>query len=453
MSNSLAIAAVTATLQRMLMSTTGGLTANLPPGVPGTFNLSSVSVTTKAPDKARPSAETANQVNIYLYQTAPNAAFCNADMPRKARPGEIAQPPVALTLHYLLSAYGHNDDETAAHILLGQAMRIFHDNAVLDHSAIMAALGGNDLHEQVENVRISPQPLSIEEISKLWTAFQSQYRISAAYRVELVLIESRRPARAALPVLQRGPQDQGPSAVAGNSLPIIEEVKLPNRQSSALLGDEVTIIGQNLGGLVEVRFTMVSAQLSPAPSISLPPAAVRITDEGLVVTLPNDAAAHTAWAAGFYTIAVVVARTLNNVAQSWSSNELPLSIAPRIETISPANPIARDPGDNVTVILDLTCSPEVKLAPVDSSQMRFSQQVALLLGSARQIPPQPPPAPPALPAQPPASTNTLQFRFPILDTEVGDYLIRLRVDGVDLPIVDRTVSPPRFDLKQTITIV
>jgi hypothetical protein len=392
-------------------------------------------------------------VNIYLYHTAPSAALSNMDMLRKVRGGELAQPPVALTLHYLVSAYGHNDDETAAHILLGQAMRIFHDNAVLDYSAIRAALGGNDLYEQVERVRISPQPLTIEEISKLWTAFQTQYRISAAYRAEVVLIESRRPARAALPVLQRGPEDQGPSAVAGNSLPILEEVKLPDRQSSALLGNEITLIGQNLGGLVKVRFTMVNAQISPAVEISVLAADVRITNEGLVVPLPNDAAAHTAWAAGFYTVAAVVSRTVNGTVQSWSSNELPLSIAPRIESISPVNPIARDPGDNVTVTLDLTCSPEVRLGPFDSTQMRFSQQVALLLGSARQVAPEPPPAPPALPATPPTSTDQLKFIFPIQDDEVGDYLIRLRVDGVDLPIVDRTMSPPRFDPKQTITIV
>src|SRR5438067_3959605 len=103
MSSSLAIAAVTATLQRMLTSTTGGLTANLPPDVPGTLNLDSVSVTTKPPDKARASNANTNQVNIYLYHTVPNASLRNTDIPRKVRPGESAQPPVALTLHYLFS--------------------------------------------------------------------------------------------------------------------------------------------------------------------------------------------------------------------------------------------------------------------------------------------------------------------------------------------------------------
>ncbi|HEX4708669.1 MAG TPA: DUF4255 domain-containing protein [Candidatus Udaeobacter sp.] len=449
MSNSLAIAAVTSTLRSMLDSASGGLTANLPADIPSSLGLGSVSVTTKTPDKARPSAETANQVNIYLYQTAPNAAFCNMDMPRKARPGEIAQPPVALTLHYLLSAYGHNDDETAAHILLGQAMRIFHDNAVLDHSAIRAALGGNDLYEQVEHVRISPQPLSIEEISKLWTAFQTQYRISSAYRVEVVLIESSRPSQAPLPVLTRGKDDSGPSAVAGNSLPVITSVLPPNRQSSAFLGDELTIAGQNLNNLSAVRFTLINSR-ADTPAILLPPAAVQVIQDGIKVTLPNDVAAQTTWVAGFYTVAVVVNRTLNGTSQTWSSNELPLSLAPRIQKIEPANPIPRDAGGKVT--LAVTCQPQVKLAVVDPTHMRFDQQVVLLLGTARQIAPEAPPPPPAIPAQPPTSSDKLTFLFPVSAAELGEYLVRLRVDGVDLPMVDRTVTPPTFDASQKVTI-
>jgi hypothetical protein len=450
MSNSLAIAAVTATLQRMLSSATGGLTANLPAELPSSLNLTSVSVTTRPPDKARTQIDTGNQVNIYLYQAAPNATFRNMDMPRKVRPGETAQPPVALTLHYLLSFYGNNDDETAAQILMGQTMRIFHDNAVLDQSAIRAALGGNDLHEQLERVRLTQQPLPMDENSKLWTALQTQYRLSAAYQADVVLIESTRPPRTPPPVLRRGADDRGPSAVAGNNLPIIEEVRLPNRQSSALLGDELIIVGQNLDGLSEVRFTAINPRPTAAASISLPPSAAQANEEGVTVTLPNDAAAHVAWSAGFYTLAIVVSRTVNGAPQSWSSNELPLSLAPRIETVAPANPVARDGSGDVT--LTLTFTPEVKLAVVDPTTMRFDQQVALLLGTARQIAPQPPPPPPAAPAPAPSSTGTLTFTFPVPDAEVGEYLIRLRVDGVDLVLVDRTVTPPQFHAKQKVTI-
>jgi hypothetical protein len=444
MSNSLSIAAVTATLQRMLTSTSGGLTANLPPDLPTSLNLGSVSVSTKPPDKARAANDNSNQVNLYLYQTLPNAAYRNMDVPRKSRPGETAQPPVALTLHYLLSAYGQNDDDTAAHILLGQAMRIFHDNAVLGREAIKNALTGNDLHEQVERVHLSPISLAVEDISKLWAAFQTQHRPSAAYQAEVVLIESNQPSRTAPPVLQRGADDRGPSAIAGDTVPILEEVRLPNRQSSALLGDELTIIGQNLGDLSAVRFTLVSSRLALAPTILLPATAAQPIENGITITLPDDAAAHLAWSAGFYTIAVLVDRVVNGQTQTWSSNELPFSLAPRVEQIVP-NSIAL--GGNTSVTLTLTCKPEVKLVQIDATHVGFDQQVALLFGSARQIAPQPPDL-----TQVPPSTDHVTFVFPVSPAEVGDYLVRLRVDGVDLPLVDRTTSPPQFDASQKVTI-
>jgi hypothetical protein len=177
MSNSLAIAAVTATLRHLLDH---GLNAD----VPGTR------VTTRPPDKARDGSG-GNQVNLFLYQTLPNAAWRNIDLPAAGRAS--GQPPLALNLYYLLSAYGQNEDDPDpySHRLLGEAMRLFHEQPLLDPAAIRAALPGNDLHEQVERVRISLQPLSLEEMSKLWSTFQTQYRISVAYEVSVVLIAGR----------------------------------------------------------------------------------------------------------------------------------------------------------------------------------------------------------------------------------------------------------------------
>src|SRR5262249_57759724 len=64
----------------------------------------------------------------------------------------------------------------------------------------VALHASSDLADQVESIRLTPQALSTEEISKLWTAIQSHYRPTAAYQASVVLIESRRSRRAALPV-------------------------------------------------------------------------------------------------------------------------------------------------------------------------------------------------------------------------------------------------------------
>src|SRR4051812_12161812 len=114
MSNPLAIAALTATLRHLLDR---GLAAALP----GT------QVTARPPDKAR-GEFTGNQVNLFLYHTLPTPAWRTPGLPAGA-----GQPPLALDLYYLLSAYGQDDDDAdpASHRLLGRAMRILHDHPVL----------------------------------------------------------------------------------------------------------------------------------------------------------------------------------------------------------------------------------------------------------------------------------------------------------------------------------
>ncbi|HSE19071.1 MAG TPA: DUF4255 domain-containing protein [Pyrinomonadaceae bacterium] len=433
MSNSRAIAAVTATLRSLIeRGFDPAKDPNADPAVQGT------SVTMQPPDEARsanPPPE--RQLNLYLYQVMPNVAYRNADMPGQ-RPGETGQPPLALNLYYLLTAYAVDDQQPVSHRILGRAMAVLNDHPVLGRREIETALPSTGLSEQFERVRLSLQPLALEDIFKLWSGFQTHYRLSAAYEATVVLIDSMRLRSAPLPVLQRGPDDQGPSSTAGVSLPIIKEVRLPRSQSSASLGDELLIVGENLDGVESVRFTLKNPRANGTPPLVLLPPAVQATNDGIKVTLPNDVAAGEAWAAGFYTVAVVVTRA----AQSWSSNELPISIAPRILSVAPGNTVARDINGDVTITI--TCRPNVRLAKVDDTHMRFDQPVALLLGTARQVLPQEPPAPPPNPTPPPAGTDQLTFVFHMEPAEVGEYLMRLRVDGVDSVPVDPLSDLPTF---------
>jgi hypothetical protein len=162
--------------------------------------------------------------------------------------------------------------------------------------------------------------------------------------------------------------------------------------------------------------------------------------------LPNDAAAGELWSAGFYTVAVVV----NRNQQTWSSNELPISLAPSIQNIGPGNTVARNPQGDVTITI--TSRPNVRLARVDDTNMRFDQQVVLILGTTRQIAPQPPPPPPPAPDPAPASTDQLVFTFHMEPAEVGQYLVRLRVDGVDSVPLDPLSDTPQFDDAQKLEV-
>jgi uncharacterized protein DUF4255 len=435
MSSELAIAAVTATLRNLLIR-----------GIP---DLPNQLVTTRPPDRARTANANPDQLNLFLYQTSLNAAWRNGDFPKPAGSGGTGPPPLALNLHYLITAFGQGDDDTRSHLWLGAAMRVLHDHPLLGSAEIRDSLADNDLYAQIERVRITPEILSLEEMSKLWTTFQTQYRISAAYRADVVLIESRRPGRAALPVLTRGESDRGAETVPGVSLPIIESVRLPNGQGSAFLGDELAIMGRNLDSLAGVTFRPVNRRLAAAgapATLTLAPPSARYENGEVRVTLPDDAPARAAWTAGIHSVSVAVTRG----ARQWSSNELPVAIAPRLEAVAPGNAVARD--QNGDVALTLTCSPDLRLAEGTPPHMEFCQSVMLLLGTARQVSAQPPPDAPPAPAQPPAGTDKATFRFNLKSSETGEYLLRLRVDGVDLPKVDRSAVPPEFDATQKVKI-
>jgi hypothetical protein len=412
MSNPLAIAAVTSTLYNLLDQ---GF--NTDPAFAALTGLSGIVISAKPPDKARAGNEARNQVNLFLYSVGVNGTWRNQDMPRQVRPGETGVPPLPLDLLYLLTTYGANDDDAVGHRLLGWAMRLLHDMPVLDPAAIRVAVPNNDLHNQIERVRITQSTLSAEETSKLWTAFQTNYRTSATYQASVVLIESTRATRTPLPVLRRGEDDRGP-VVQANMLPpfpTLEEVGFADSQPVARLGDTLTFTGHHLAGdSVSVRFAH--------PRLAAPHVVAPLgggTDKTITYQVPNDPAN---WPAGFWTAAAVV----THGTRAETSNALPFALAPRITTPLPLS-VNRDGSGNATVVLG--AAPEV----------RPEQRVALLLGSDEIV----------------AAPRTLQtdpLTFVVRAAVPGTYFVRLRVDGVDSLLIDYTAAPPAFIPGQQVTI-
>ena len=418
MSNSLAIGAVTATLRNLLdkgiSAEGGGLhTTTLPPEKAQTFGQ----------------ADGAGRINLFLYQTQINGAWRNTDMPRQIKPNETGQPPLALDLFYLLTAYERDDGDSTviAHRLLGRAMRVLHDHPLLGADEIRTALPNNDLADQIERIRITPQPMAVEDFSKLWTTFQVGYRISAAYHVSVVLIESTRSSRTPLPVLTRGADDTGVNAQADLVPPfptltsVSPVVQPPGSESSAVLGNDLLVTGHDLDG------TNVSAEVSH-PRLPNPvalPAPSNATATAITVNLPNQPQN---FPAGIYTISVSVIRPGETLKRT--TNALPFAVAPQVLS-NPAINAVRNVSE---ITITLACSPEV--LP--------TQRVALLLGGDEV-------------SAAPHSVTTGSLTFIAKDDPpgkfaAGDYFVRLRVDGVDSLLIDRSVQPPKFKSSQKVSI-
>jgi hypothetical protein len=415
MSNQLAIAAVTATLRSLLVRGVG-----------------IQEVTARPLDNARRST-TGHQLNLFLYQVLPDAALRNQDMPRQVKSGETGYPPLPLMLYYLLTAYSDDEDDTAAHRLLGAAMSVLYDHPLLGAAEIknattpIADLAVSNLHEQIERVRITLQPLTFEDMSKLWTTFQTHYRVSAAYQVSVVLIESTRATRTPLPVLKRGEDDRGvisqPDMTA--PFPALSSLELPSRQLAAKPGDVIKLNGYRLAGTT-ARLSSTRIKNPPQPTTA------QATDTQLSVTLPATIAP------GFYTIAVDLVTSRGTI----TSNELSFGVAPVITTALPMT-VTRAAG---TATINMASSVAVLL----------EQRVSLLLGDFEVLR--------TLPASPPASTTA--FQFVIKTPAAGDFpvpigtplMLRLRVDGVDSEIIaplgqgQPESTPLEFDTTKNITI-
>ena len=294
MSNALAIAAVTAVLRDLLQN------ALIDHDVVASVGEVKVSVTSPGLIVAPADGQVPSQLNLFLYQVLANSGWSNVSQPAHGPKGErLGNPPLALDLRYLLTAYGVSDFD--AEILLGYGMQILHETPALPRDAIRTALAppgpisgsilapafqalsAADLADQVEQIKITPVFMNVEEMSQLWSSFQVAYRPSTAYHVSVVLIESKRSTRSTLPV-----QKYGLYALPFH-LPQIDSVSPPTGLGQPILaGSDLVIRGQRLLGNI-TRLQLDSGELVPAiedvsdTEICIEPGALQAGVHGLQV--------------------------------------------------------------------------------------------------------------------------------------------------------------------------
>lgn len=443
MSNALALASVTAILNALINK---ALIDNSVSAVVG----GSVDVTAIAPDQIQQAGADTPQLNLFLYQITPNPGWRNAGMPSRDERGErLTNPPLALDLYYLLTAYGQQDFE--AEILLGYAMQKLHETPVLTRNAIrdilVAAMpvGGStpqlweavvasELAEQVEQIKIVPHTLNTEDTSKLWSAFQASYRSSFAYQVSVVLIESRHPSRSPLPVLSRGERDPVTNRDRGvvvqpdllPPFPTIEQAMPPNKQTAIRMGELLTLKGFHMDGdKVNARFTHARSsgrlELEAEPGAAATEFKVKLPPDPNPVP-PGSPLNPDNWQIGVYLVSGIIERAIE---QTRTTNAVAVALVPHIKSI-----VANQAAGVVT--FTVKCSPKI-----------WEKQQATLVVGTREI---------ATDPIPPGKTDTLTFKSELADLPTGAQWVRLRVDGVESILIDRSGPQPAFDPTQQVII-
>jgi hypothetical protein len=206
MSTTAGLAATTQMMRSVLLDATSTLWSKLG----STPNISAL-----PPDRITP--EEGDQLNVFLYRTSLNQGWRDEGLPvRGANGTRLTQPPLALDLHYVISA--HCKADLHAELLMGAAMQALHGMSVLTAAAITqyyaqatppgithdvwSLLSTAQLDQQPEQVTVSFENMSIDDISKLWSVLGEKYRPSAAYLVTVVLLQPDGPVHAAVPVTQ-----------------------------------------------------------------------------------------------------------------------------------------------------------------------------------------------------------------------------------------------------------
>ncbi len=413
MTAELAIATATTALGQMLQEAVGAA-------------ISGATVT-----KVRPTAGGAGLpslgVNVFLYQVAPNAAARALDTPTRDASGDTRRKPATgLNLHYLLSFYG-NDALMEPQRLLGVVVGTLHSRPLLTRKLIrdtianpqFGFLAGSDLAEQAELVRFTPEPMTLDELSKLWSVFfQTPYNLSAAYQGSVVMVESDETPSPALPVRTRNLY-----VLPINRPSIDRAVDAANPSAPVVTGSVIAIIGNNLVG----RTTVVRiGGVTIAPGNTEPE---RI-ELAVPTALPTDLRAG---ALGVVVEHPVDMGTPPVPHTGLSSNVAPLVLHPRVT--SPSVFGVTGTGSNPR---DATV--RVPVSPTVGA----SQRVELLLNETTATAPK---AYSFAAVERPADADSLDI--PVTAVKAATYLLRLRVDGADSPL-DLDPASPAFG--PTVTI-
>jgi hypothetical protein len=429
MSSALAIASVTQVLRDLLNN---GIIDRDVSGATGV----DVVVTCFPPDRVPTSGnEEKSQLNLFMYMVSQNQGWRNQNFPSVNANGDrVTNPYLALDLHYLLSAYSPH--ELHQEILLGYAMQLLFENPVLPREAIrksltspvggfvggtlppnLRALSTSGLADQLEMIKIVPETLNTEEISKLWTAFQTNYRPTTAYRVTVVLIESERSVKSALPVKQRQVYVQPfktpvITAILSQSAPaqpIVANQKILKSYTLIIDGEQLDadIVHVNIDGIIitphkaDITDNRISFLLPPALPAGIHE--ITVSHPTLMGSPPVQHKGITSVPATFALSPIILGPiTISAVAHSGGRLSANLTLK--------VNPIA-NPGQTIFLILN------EYFASGTGSTTALSYSF-----KAQLIEPLSPPVP------------TADVLVHISGVVPGKYLVRIQIDGAESPL-------------------
>ena len=411
MSNYLAIATVTTTLQRILQHSIQ-------------LDVEGASVTTIKPENIGGGTPETG-VNLYLYHIKRNSTWGNADMPGRQRRGEmVKRNQIGIDLFYVITFYG-NDNELEPQRLLGSTLRILEDRSLLSSQIIRETiadpafpyLADSDLADQIEMIRAEFLSISTDELSKIWSVFfQTSYALSVVYKVTVILIEGEEPLQRALPVKTKNftllPYQR-------EEQPIIQQVMAHTGRYQPILTNSTLLIRGQMLATPETQVRIGEQLLNPT---TIKPTEIR---------LPLTLVSRNALKAGVQALQVGrYSSGTNGQIPIAESNVFPFVLRPTIVEIVKVNLEELDDesySGEIAVTLDVIIAPQQRAIILLNHKDADKNKNYLFNAQPR-------------------NEDSETISFVVKNIRPGDYLVRVQIDGAESVLqVDRNRESSTFE--------
>ncbi|MEM7761582.1 MAG: DUF4255 domain-containing protein [Cyanobacteria bacterium P01_A01_bin.40] len=409
MSNYLAIATVTATLQRVLQHSIQ-------------LDVEGASVTTVKPESMGGVAETG--VNLYLYHIKRNSAWGKADVPGRQRRGDtVKRNQIAIDLFYVITFAG-NDNELEPQRLMGSTLKILEDCSAITPQLIrdtiadpaFSYLTDSDLANQVEVIRTEFLSISTDELSKIWSVFfQTSYALSVVYKVTAIIVEGEEALQRALPVRAK---NFDLSWYGREQQPVIQQITAHTGKYQPILTSSTLLIKGQMLNKPGIKVRIAGQAISP-PTI-----------KATEIRLPLDSVPENTLKAGVLPLQVgCYGAGTSDRTTMLESNVFPFVLRPSIVDLSLTNLSEEDErySGEASVTLDVVVTAQQRVILLLNHRDAGINKSYLFEARSRD-----------------ETSDTVTFLAS--NIEPGEYLVRVQVDGAESVLeIDKNRTSETFE--------
>lgn len=139
-------------------------------------------ISLESPAEHQADGEDKALLSVYLYRITEDPYMKNR-IAVEGNGGRVRKPPMALDLYYLITPLLKNPRDQQ--IVLGKVMQILYDRPTLEGPDLAGTLGTSG-----ENVRVLFNTVPLQEVSWVWQALETPYRLSVSYTVRVTMLDS-----------------------------------------------------------------------------------------------------------------------------------------------------------------------------------------------------------------------------------------------------------------------